>query len=123
MPARQEAAATSPSHLGTAELACLRDIMVEERSLQRMRQQELITSPGLEPDVTAVLLNTCEDNLADLEEALDLLARGHYGSCPDCGTAIPFERLETVPGTRFCVPCQARARDEQPRRMQWYPTA
>jgi len=66
--------------------------MVEEGSLQRMRQQELMISPGFEPDVTAALLNTCEETLAELEDALALLARGHYGSCPDCGIATSFER-------------------------------
>ena len=57
-----------------------------------MRQQELMSSPSFEPDVTAALLKTCEETLIDLEEALALLARGDYGSCPDCGIAVPFER-------------------------------
>ena len=108
MPVRLKTAGTSTSHLGAAQLACLRDLMVEERSLQLMRQQELMISPSFEPDVTAALLNTCEVTLIDLEEALALLDRGDYGACPDCGIAIPFERLEAVPGARFCVPCQAR---------------
>jgi RNA polymerase-binding transcription factor DksA len=82
--------------------------MVAERSLQLLRQQELINSPSFEPDVTAALLNGCEETLVDLEEALTLVDRGDYGACPDCGIAIPFERLEAVPGARFCVPCQAR---------------
>lgn len=108
MPARLKAAGTSTSRLEAAQLASLRDLMVEQRSLQLMRQQELMNSPSFEPDVIAALLNTCKEALADLEEALALLARGDYGSCPDCGIAVPFERLETVPGARFCVSCQAR---------------
>jgi DnaK suppressor protein len=108
MPARLQAAGTSTSHLGAAQLASLRDLMVEQRSLQLMRQQELMNSPSFEPDVTAALLNTCAEVLADLKEALALLARGGYGACRDCGIAVPFERLVTVPGARFCVPCQAR---------------
>jgi DnaK suppressor protein len=108
MPARLKAAGTSTSHLGATQLACLRDLMLGERSLQRMRQQELMIAPSFEPDVTAALLNSCEETLIDLEEALALLDRGDYGACPDCGSAIPFERLEAVPGARFCVPCQAQ---------------
>ena len=108
MPARLKAAGTSTSHLGATQLACLRDLMIEDRSLQLMRQQELRSAPSFEPDVTVALLNACEEALVDIEEALALLDRGVYGACPACGIAIPFERLEAVPGARFCVPCQAR---------------
>jgi DnaK suppressor protein len=27
------------------------------------------------------------------------------GTCAGCGTAIPWERLEAVPGTRHCITC------------------
>ena len=108
MPARLKAAGTSTSHLGAAQLARLRDLMIEERSLQNQRRQELWDTPSFEPDVTVALLNACEETLLDIEEALVLLDRGDYGACAACGIAIPFERLEAVPGARFCVPCQAR---------------
>jgi DnaK suppressor protein len=107
MPARLKAAGTSTSHLGAAQLARWRDLMVEERSLQLMRRQELWDAPSFEPDVTAALLNACEETLIDIEEAMALLDRGDYGACAECGIPIPFERLEAVPGARFCVPCQA----------------
>jgi RNA polymerase-binding transcription factor DksA len=108
MPARLKAAGTSTSHLGGAQLACLHHLMIEERSLELLRRQELRNSPSFEPDVTAALLDACEETLLDIEEALALLDRGDYGACPDCGIAIPFQRLGAVPRAAFCVPCQAK---------------
>lgn len=35
--------------------------------------------------------------------ALARLDAGTYGSCEACGRAIPDERLEAVPATRFCI--------------------
>jgi RNA polymerase-binding transcription factor DksA len=42
---------------------------------------------------------------ADLEAALARIERGTYGSCEDCGTAIPAIRLEAIPYARTCVQC------------------
>ena len=48
-----------------------------------------------------------DDELRDLDEALDRLARGHYGRCEHCGRPIDDDRLEAVPATRFCADDQA----------------
>jgi DnaK suppressor protein len=43
---------------------------------------------------------------AELDDVVGALARldaGAYGACEDCGEAIPDERLEVVPATRYCV--------------------
>jgi len=37
--------------------------------------------------------------------ALDRIDRGTYGSCENCGTAIPAERLDALPYARHCVRC------------------
>ncbi len=107
MPARLKATDTSASHLGVAQLGRLRDLVLEERSLQLLRQHDLTISPGFEPDVTAALLNACEETLIDLE--------GPWPSSTGTSTAHVRtavlrspSRLEAVRGARFCVPCQAR---------------
>lgn len=41
-----------------------------------------------------------------IEEARRALASGRYGTCLDCGTEIPAERLEAVPEAVRCVACQ-----------------
>ena len=37
--------------------------------------------------------------------ALDRLDAGTYGTCLDCETAIPYERLSVMPETDRCVAC------------------
>jgi RNA polymerase-binding transcription factor DksA len=46
--------------------------------------------------------------LKDIDVAFARLADGSYGSCQECGKAVPAERLEILPYARCCVPCQQR---------------
>ncbi|SDS58761.1 TraR/DksA C4-type zinc finger protein [Jiangella sp. DSM 45060] len=46
--------------------------------------------------------------LNDVEAAQNRLARGTFGACERCATAIPVERLELRPWTRLCVGCASR---------------
>jgi RNA polymerase-binding transcription factor DksA len=48
--------------------------------------------------------------LEEVDAALERLVAGEYGTCATCGAAIPPERLELLPQTRFCVEHQ-RARE------------
>ena len=40
-------------------------------------------------------------------QALLVLEAGNYGSCADCGAAIPTARLRAQPAALTCVVCQA----------------
>ncbi|RCX23611.1 TraR/DksA family transcriptional regulator [Fontibacillus phaseoli] len=42
-------------------------------------------------------------NLEEINRALDRIKDASYGTCSVCGNEIPYERLETVPYTEFCV--------------------
>jgi len=52
--------------------------------------------------------------LADIDAALDRLERGTYGTCEQCRTAIPLERLEILPMSRLCMRCQHAAETGRP---------
>ena len=54
------------------------------------------------------LLEQLEAELDELDRALRKVDEGTYGRCEACGKEIPAERLEAMPGTRFCVEDQAR---------------
>ena len=41
--------------------------------------------------------------LAEIDAALERLARGEYGRCEACHGPIAEERLDAVPATRYCV--------------------
>lgn len=47
--------------------------------------------------------------LASVQAALERVKAGTYGTCMTCGSAIPPERLEYLPDTPFCTPCNAAA--------------
>ena len=50
---------------------------------------------GLEEDA--------QDQLRQVEAALQRLEAGEYGTCSVCGKTIPVERLEAVPWTTLCI--------------------
>lgn len=46
--------------------------------------------------------------LRDIEAALRRLDTGSYGTCIDCGIAIPVKRLKVQPTAERCIDCQQR---------------
>jgi DnaK suppressor protein len=44
-----------------------------------------------------------------VNEALDRMDSGDYGTCLRCEEAIPPKRLHALPWARYCVPCQELA--------------
>ncbi|WP_210364806.1 TraR/DksA C4-type zinc finger protein [Bacillus sp. REN3] len=44
-----------------------------------------------------------DDLLEKIGNALKAMEDGTYGKCAECGRAIPYERLEAVPYTLYCV--------------------
>ena len=58
------------------------------------------------------LLEQVDDELLEVEGAVQRLERGTYGTCQVCGRPIGDERLEAMPATRFCVEDQAKAERE-----------
>jgi RNA polymerase-binding protein DksA len=52
------------------------------------------------------------DELAQVEAALRRIEAGGYGTCIDCGGAIPLQRLLVQPSALRCAACQM-AREQQ----------
>lgn len=46
------------------------------------------------------------NELLQVEEALQRIKRGDYGTCAQCGAEIPLKRLEVAPWAKHCVRCQ-----------------
>jgi DnaK suppressor protein len=59
-------------------------------------------------DVNVAHLVAQYDELRDLDGALQRLATGDFGDCIDCGEAISFERLQSMPAATRCVACQEK---------------
>jgi RNA polymerase-binding transcription factor DksA len=105
------------SHLTPTQLQVLRDRLGEQLALQHAALEEHDeTLDGATGDVVAAAVTSerelaaafvlfTRETAAELQAALDRMATGAYGHCEGCGVPIPFERLEALPETRFCVAC------------------
>jgi phage/conjugal plasmid C-4 type zinc finger TraR family protein len=40
-----------------------------------------------------------------IDEAIEMISRGEYGDCSECGEPIEVKRLEAIPGVTICVCC------------------
>jgi RNA polymerase-binding transcription factor DksA len=61
----------------------------------------------LDREIAEVAANRADLAVAEASHALSKLDHGTYGTCEHCGGPLPFERLEVIPHTRFCVRCAA----------------
>ncbi|MET7987490.1 MULTISPECIES: TraR/DksA C4-type zinc finger protein [unclassified Streptomyces] len=81
---------------------------LEHERASRLTQLRAIGEAG--PDAEERVMSTQKDTiqrvLTEVEAAFARVQDGSYGVCRNCSKAIPVERLEILPHTPFCVPCQ-----------------
>ncbi len=59
------------------------------------------------------LRDRADHQLVLVDEALERLDAGTYGTCVRCGAEIPAERLEALPWAARCIDCQRLAARER----------
>lgn len=64
------------------------------------------TTEAVERLSTTATARALSASLAEIDEALERIADGTYGTCRECGRPIPPERLEALPATSQCVECR-----------------
>ncbi|MBE8475550.1 TraR/DksA family transcriptional regulator [Streptomyces justiciae] len=81
---------------------------LEHERASRLTQLRAIgeAGPDAEEQVMSAQKATIKRVLAQVEAAFARVRDGSYGICQNCSTTIPVERLEILPYTPFCVPCQ-----------------
>ena len=67
-------------------------------------------------EVVDALGNEARLELSRIAKALDQIKNGIYGSCLDCGAAIPMARLQAYPFADRCIRC-ATAEEARARRL------
>ena len=72
--------------------------------------------------VILMLTAAADRALAEASAALDRIEHGTYGACESCREPIPLERLEVLPSSRRCTPCEYR-REESRGGGPWRPSA
>lgn len=95
-------------------LSELREALLQQRQI-RLDQLEnladLAANSSSEVDdardpVSEILWTGAAAALAEVEHAMDRMGAGRYGICERCMTQIPYERLEILPMSRYCITCQ-----------------
>jgi RNA polymerase-binding transcription factor DksA len=59
-------------------------------------------------EVLHALEQSAAGELGRIEQALNRLASGQFGSCAKCGAEIDAERLKVIPFTTTCRTCASR---------------
>jgi len=60
---------------------------------------------AFERQQVAALLRAARSHLADVDDAIERLESGTYGTCERCGLRVAEERLTALPATRTCISC------------------
>lgn len=113
---RATALARSASLARKALLVRKEKIAAVAEVLRRSEQEE----PARKPDqldraaevqsheILAALQAAEARELAEIDAALNRVAKGHYGWCERCGGAVGQLRLRAVPEARLCMACAVR---------------
>jgi DnaK suppressor protein len=64
-----------------------------------------VGSDNFEQEFTLTLMANDEGVLELIEDALERIEDGTYGSCTECGARIPKTRLNAIPYTPHCIKC------------------
>ncbi|MCJ7702462.1 MAG: TraR/DksA C4-type zinc finger protein [Anaerolineales bacterium] len=106
----------------TLNLDTIKQELEEQRELllTRLKKERALNGLGevVNPDKTdramitrnkyreSLLLSRSEQQLHDIDQALNRLETGTYGICLDCAENIQPERLEIMPTAALCIKCQ-----------------
>lgn len=79
----------------------------QKESLQELsvvdQHQADIGTETFEMEKNASIIESLQAQLRDVNEAMQRLDAGSYGLCQTCQKPIGDERLEAIPGARYCL--------------------
>ena len=84
----------------------LRVIQVVLEDARPAGEHELSSSESIEKEI--ILERTEEDIRRAVNQALDRIEEGIYGTCQQCGREIPQARLQAIPYTPYCINCERK---------------
>jgi RNA polymerase-binding transcription factor DksA len=80
-------------------------LAAEHAATARQLRGQTDTDSVLERELAVAAAARAREAIDDIDDALDRMATGTYGTCEACGIPIPFERLEAIPHARHCIAC------------------
>lgn len=89
----------------------VRSVMSERRASETARTPDVAVwaAETLHDEMQVALMDRQSRQVAQIEAALERLARGEYGFCHDCEEFIGLARLKALPFAHRCSACQTRA--------------
>ncbi len=72
------------------------------------REDADIAEETWEDEEVSRTVEVLQVRFGQIEEALERIRSGGYGTCLDCQRPIPRERLEAIPSAIRCVSCQEK---------------
>lgn len=69
-----------------------------------------VGTDNFEHEFTLGLIENEEEEIREIDEALERLDKGTFGICETCEKPIPKSRLKIIPYARLCIECK---RDEE----------
>ena len=81
------------------------------KSLEGLRTGDEVDAAldSAQGELSSQLAEAESRELASIENALERIDRGVYGTCENCGGRIPAARLQAVPYATLCIQCQREA--------------
>jgi RNA polymerase-binding transcription factor DksA len=106
--------ARSTAGLSGRQLPAIRADLGQQRRFRSEQLEELAvdaaeamaTADQNRRQITRVLTLAAEAALSKTDAALQRLEEGSYGICERCSEPIRWQRLEVLPMSRLCTPCQ-----------------
>jgi len=62
---------------------------------------------SFEVDFDLTMKESMIRQIKEIDEALERIKEGNYGTCENCGEDIPQDRLRARPNARFCIRCKS----------------
>jgi len=74
-----------------------------------------VASEAYEEEFTFRMMESNDDEILAIDDALEKMREGTYGECEECGMRISNVRLHAIPQARLCIRCK-RSEEERARR-------
>lgn len=67
-----------------------------------------VSADNYELDITFGLIEAEQAEIRQIDEALERIAEGTFGTCEECEVTIPEPRLNAIPHARLCIECKRK---------------
>ena len=91
------------------------------RELHQERTGDVLdaAADSVQDELNSQLIQAESRELGAINEAIERIDRGGYGSCEGCGKSIPLTRLRAVPYATDCIDCRRKAERRSAGGVQW----